>query len=242
LINTVKEFIVELRNARILITGGSLGIGKECAKLLVEQGAKVAITGRDKSRLSSAASLTGATPIQADVSIESDIDKTYAEFLEEFGGLDCLVNNAGIGVHKPLVEITSEEFEQVWRVNVLGPALMAQKAAQIFIKQNYGNIINISSTSGLRGYANGTIYVASKFALRGMSECWRAELRKHNVRIVTINPSEVTTAFGASSRTERPEEKNKLRSAEIAHTVKSVLEMDNRGFIQEVNVWATNPW
>lgn len=233
---------MDLKNSKILITGGSLGIGKATAALLANAGAKVGITGRDKARLHTTAQETGAFPIVADVSDPKDIDRTFSEFLEKFGGLDCLINNAGIGVHKPLLELTAEEIDKVWRVNVLGAMLMAQKAAQVFVKQKHGNIVNIASSSGLRGYETGTAYVASKFALRGMSECWRAELRKYNVRVILINPSEVTTAFGNPQRTERPEDAKKLRSVEIAQAIKSALEMDDRGFIPELSVWATNPW
>jgi len=134
------------------------------------------------------------------------------------------------------------DFHQVYAVNVFGAAMMGSKAAQIFKKQNYGNIVNIASTAALKGYAKGTIYSSSKFALRGMTQCWQADLRKNNVRVILVNPSEVTTAFGNPERKERAEEPKKLRSKEIAHTIVSALEMDNRGFIPEVTVWATNPF
>ncbi len=133
-------------------------------------------------------------------------------------------------------------FHNVYDVNVFGAALMASEAAKIFKKQKSGNIINIASTAGTKGFANGTVYSSSKFALRGMTQCWQAELRKYNVRVILVNPSEVTTAFGDDERKEKPEVKNKLRPLEIAHTIVSTLEMDDRGFIPEVTVWATNPF
>jgi 3-oxoacyl-[acyl-carrier protein] reductase len=86
------------------------------------------------------------------------------------------------------------------------------------------------------------VYASSKFALRGMTECWRDELRPFNIRVMLINPSEVTTAFGNPERKERAEEAKKLRATEIAYAIKAVLEMDNRGFIPELGVWATNPF
>ena len=75
-----------------------------------------------------------------------------------------------------------------------------------------------------------------------MTQCWQAELRPHNVRVILINPSEVTTAFAQENRIERPEKDNKLRGVEIAHATISALEMDDRGFIPELTVWATNPF
>ncbi len=233
---------MKLENSRIIVTGGSLGIGKETAKSLVEKGAKVIITGRDAGRLEQAASEIGAFPVVADVSDDDDNDKTIEQAKTQLGGLDCLVNNAGIGVTKPLLEASREDFRKIFEVNVYGAAMIAQRAAKIFVEQNHGTIVNIASTAALKGYENGSVYSASKFALRSMSECWRAELRKHNVRIIQVNPSLVTTAFGQTDRTERPEQENKLRSKEIAHTIISALEMDDRGFIPEVTVHATNPW
>jgi len=237
------ESIMQIKDSTFLITGGSLGIGKATAKLLIEKGGKVAITGRNKSRLEKSAKEIGAFPINADVAKLKDIQKTYDEFLKEFNKLDCLINNAGIGGNwNQIFDLDVEDFTNVYSVNVFGAALMAKHAANLFKKQNYGNIINISSTAGSKGFANGTVYASSKFALRGMTQCWQAELRKYNVRVMLVNPSEVITAFGNGEGIERKEVKNKLRGDEIAHSIVSALEMDDRGFIPEVTIWATNPF
>jgi 3-oxoacyl-[acyl-carrier protein] reductase len=234
---------MNIKDSTFLVTGGSAGIGKATAKLLVEKGGKAAITGRDKTKLDKVAKEIGAFPIHADVAVENDVHKTYELFLKEFGKLDCLVNNAGIGDSwNELTELDMKAFHRVYDVNVFGAALIASEAAKLFKKQKSGNIINIASTAGTKGFANGTVYASSKFALRGMTQCWQAELRKYNVRVILVNPSEVTTAFGDNDRNERPEVKNKLRPLEIAHTIVSTLEMDDRGFIPEVTVWATNPF
>jgi 3-oxoacyl-[acyl-carrier protein] reductase len=234
---------MKLNGSKILITGGSLGIGKATAKILVESGAEVIITGRDKSRLASAAEETGSIPFIADVAKSDDILKTYEFIREKWGRLDTLVNNAGIGSQfTHLTDVTEQDFLNVYQVNVIGAAMMAKYAAQMFKEQGNGNIINIASTAARKGYEKGTVYASSKFALRGMTECWQAELRKYNVRVILINPSEVTTAFGNPERIERNEKSNRLRSEEIAHTVKASLEMDDRGFIPELTVFATNPW
>jgi 3-oxoacyl-[acyl-carrier protein] reductase len=234
---------MNIKGSKILITGGSLGIGKAAAEILVQDGADVIITGRDQGRLEKAADETGAIPLVADVSQSAQVENTYKYIREKWGKLDCLVNNAGIGSRSTyLTEVAEEDFWNVYKVNVLGAAMMAKHAAILFKEQNYGNIINIASTAARKGYARGTVYASSKFALKGMTECWQAELRKHNVRVMLINPSEVTTAFGSIERIERPEQSNRLRSEEIAHSIKAVLEMDDRGFIPELTVFATNPW
>ncbi len=234
---------MKIENSVFLVTGGSLGIGKATAKLLVEKGGKVVITGRNQKRLEEAANQIGAFPICADVANEKDVLKTYEILIEKFGTLHCLVNNAGIGSKwSDIANVELDDFLKVYSVNVFGAALMAREAAKIFIKQNYGNIVNVSSTAGTKGFAYGTVYSSSKFALKGMTQCWQAELRKYNVRVILINPSEVTTAFNNPDGIERQEEPKKLRSIEIAHSIVSALEMDDRGFIPELTVWATNPF
>ena len=232
---------MNLRNAVALITGGSAGIGRAIAQSLASSGARVAITGRNKERLSEAARALGVFPIHADVSKEDDVERTYRELMAEFGGLDILVNNAGFGVLKSLVDTDRASFEAVFATNVTGAMLMAREAAKHFIQRQRGNIVNISSTAGLRGAPNGTTYYASKFALRGMTECWRAELRRYNIRVFLINPSEVLTNFASSAGLAQKKNATKLHSEEIAHIVKAVLEMDDRGFTPELSVFATNP-
>ncbi|HWX37884.1 MAG TPA: SDR family oxidoreductase, partial [Candidatus Sulfotelmatobacter sp.] len=204
-------------------------------------GARVAITGRDQNKLKKTAQEIGAHPIQADVAVEADVERTYREVMQQFGDLDILVNNAGWGVFKNLVDFDKKEFEAVFATNVTGAMLMAREAARHFVKRQRGNIVNIASTAALRGAPKGTAYYGSKFALRGMTECWRAELRQHNVRVFLVNPSEVLTNFYPTAGLSQKENQTKLRSEEIAHVVKTMLEMDDRGFIPEVSIFATNP-
>jgi 3-oxoacyl-[acyl-carrier protein] reductase len=233
---------MNLQNATAVITGGTRGIGYAIAEMLAGAGARVAITGRDERLLDQARTALRALAIQADVSREADVTRTLRTVLNEFGHLDILVNNAGIGIFKPLVEMDLASFERVFATNVMGAMLMGREAARHFVERNRGNIINISSTAGLRGGARGTAYYASKFALRGMTECWRAELRKHNVRVFLVNPSEVLTDFAATSGFEQEAENpTKLQGRDIAHIVKAILEMDDRGFTPELSVFATNP-
>ena len=232
---------MDLKNAVALITGGSVGIGHSIAQALHQAGARVAITARHQVRLEEAARTLDVFPIRADVSNEADVARTYQEVLAKFGDLDILVNNAGFGVFKSLVDFDRASFDAVFATNVTGAMLMARDAAKIFIKRNRGNIVNISSTAGLRGAANGTAYYASKFALRGMTECWRTELRKHNIRVMLVNPSEVLTNFASVAGFPQKANETKLRGEEIAHAVKTILAMDDRGFTPELSVFATNP-
>jgi 3-oxoacyl-[acyl-carrier protein] reductase len=232
---------MNLKNAVALVTGGSSGIGRAIAQMLAASGSRVAITGRNEERLQEAARELGVHDIHADVSVEADVERTYRELFQKFGDLDILVNNAGVGVFKNLVDMGREEFESVFATNVTGAMLMAREAARHFVKKQRGNIVNISSTAGLRGAPNGTAYYASKFALRGMTECWRGELRKYNVRVILVNPSEVLTNFFQTANLPQNVNETKLRGEEIAFAVKAALEMDDRGFMPELSVFATNP-
>jgi 3-oxoacyl-[acyl-carrier protein] reductase len=232
---------MKLQGATALVTGGSSGIGFSIAKTLIEAGTRVAITGRDEKRLYKAAEMLNAVPIRADVSNEADVQRTMREVLQAFDHLDILVNNAGFGVFKKLVDMDKASFEAVFATNVTGAMLMGREAARHFIQRNTGNIVNICSTASLRGAPNGTAYYSSKFALRGMTECWRGELRQYNIRVFLVNPSEVLTNFGAAAGFTQKENPTKLRGEDIAHMINAALEMDDRGFTPELTVFATNP-
>ncbi len=233
---------MKIDQAKILVTGGSLGIGKETARQLVEKGAKVVITGRNMKRLEVAAAEIGAIPCEFDMQDVNAIESNAQKCLALLGGLDAVINNAGTGYRRFLEDVELEDFQNIFMTNVFSLALLTKELVKTFVSQKYGNIVNIASTAALKGYPGGLVYSASKFALRGMTQCWQGELRKHNIRVSLINPSEVTTAFANPDRIERAEEGNKLDSRQIAHTIVSTLEMDDKGFIPEVTIWATNPF
>jgi len=219
---------MDLNTAKIIITGGSTGIGYETARQLISKGAKVVICSRNKSEIEKAAQEIGAIGLQADISKEDEVKALFKEASEKLGGLNVLINNAGIGYLAPLTETSEADFSRIWETNVKGAFLAGKEAANYFIAQN-------------EGFATGTAYCASKFAVSAMTECWRAELRKNNIRVMQVNPSEVVTPFGTKLGYEAQNVDSKLKPSEIAHTIVSMLEMDNVGFITDATVWATNP-
>jgi len=233
---------MQIQETRALITGGSEGIGRAIAAALAAKGAQVGIMGRHAETVNKAADELKVTAFIGDVGHEDDAIRVVKEFVEKMGGIDILVNNAGIGGGAELVDLDLETFETVFRTNVTGAMLMGREAARHFIKQDSGHLINISSTSGLRGGKGSTAYSGSKFALRGMTECWRAELRPHNVRVMLVNPSEVQTGFFAKLGRNQETSDKKLRPEEIASAIVGALEIDDRGFIPEFSVFATNPF
>ncbi|MEO8909627.1 MAG: SDR family oxidoreductase [Gemmatimonadaceae bacterium] len=233
---------MDLKNAAVLVTGGSCGIGLETARILRQRGSRVAVCARHKEMLESAAKEIDAFPIVGDVSKEDDVQRMVGEVVKEFSDYNVLINNAGFGSFAPLTELTAEEFFRVWQTNVLGAMLVARESARHFIGHSYGNIVNISSTAGQRGFANGSAYCASKFAVQALTECWRAELRQHNIRVMQVNPSEVLTGFGEEDSSQaKPANPSKLHTRDIAQLIVSMLEIDDRGFVTDSTIWATNP-
>jgi 3-oxoacyl-[acyl-carrier protein] reductase len=233
---------VDLTKAAALVTGGSCGIGFETAKLLRQRGARVAICARHENMLQAAAKEIGALPIVADVSQEDDVLRLIGAVVKEYADFNVLINNAGFGAFAPLVDLTAEEFFRVWQTNVLGVMMVARESAKHFVGRSYGNIVNISSTAGQRGFANGSAYCSTKFAVHALTECWRAELRQHNIRVMQVNPSEVLTSFGeGESSPAKPDNPTKLHAQDIAHLTVAMLEMEDRGFVTESTIWATNP-
>jgi 3-oxoacyl-[acyl-carrier protein] reductase len=231
---------MEFKNGRALVTGGSKGIGRSIAQALIAEGMQVAIMSRNREELEQAAEEIKALAVPGDVSREEDAKSAVARTVESFGGLDLLINNAGFGRFARLDDVASKDFREVLETNVLGVVHMTQEALPHFRKQGRGHIVNISSTAGLKGFQGGTIYVASKFALKGMTECWREELRRENIRVMLCNPSEVQTSFGGKDP--GPLNPKKLRGTEIADAVVGALRLDDRGFIPEFSVFATNPF
>lgn len=233
---------MNLENKRILITGASSGLGKAMAKVLISKGANVLITGRDADKVKDVANELGCWGLASSIASEDAILALFAAIDSTWGGIDILINNAGIGYFHPVEEVQWAHLEEIFHTNVFGAALAGREAAIRMKAQSSGHIINVASTAGSRGFKNGTVYAASKFALKGMTQCWMHELRPHNIRVTLLSPSAVPTAFNVESREEKDLKDGLLTPNELAHAVVSVLEMDNRGFIPELEVWATNPF
>jgi 3-oxoacyl-[acyl-carrier protein] reductase len=232
---------MKIESTRALVTGGGSGIGLAIATELARRGAKVAICGRDAQRLETAARASGALAIACDVSREDRVRLFVERATAELGGLDLAVNNAAIGAFAPLIDASAEDFEAVWRANTLGAFLVARECAKRFVAQKSGTLVNVGSTAARRGFAGGSAYCASKFALAGLTECWRAELRTSNVRVIQIDPSEVQTEFGSRHSQKGTVDPKKLVAQDVAQLLIALLELPDRAFPPSVELWATNP-
>ncbi|MGB0883970.1 MAG: SDR family oxidoreductase [Flavobacteriales bacterium] len=233
---------MKLSEVKALVTGATSGIGYEIASALKAEGASVIISGRNQEKLDKACQALDVLGLKADVRNEEEVEAMIQFAIQTWGSFNVLINNAGFGKFASLVETSVEDFQYQWEVNTKGLFMAGKAAAQHFIENKNGNIINIGSTVAKKGMASGSGYVASKFAVSGLTECWRAELRPHNIRVMQVNPSEVVTDFFEKAGFEQKDTEKKLKTSEIAHLVVAMLSMNSIGFIPEASVWATNPW
>ncbi len=233
---------MDLTTAKVLVTGGGTGIGRATAQACIARGARVVIAGRRADVLRRAAAEIGATPMIANVADEADVTRLVDDVIRELGDYNVLINNAGLGVFAPLVSVTAADMRRVWETNVLGATLVARQSARHFVSRRTGTIVNVASTSGQRASPNSSAYASTKYALTGLSEVWRAELRKDNIRVMQINPSEVITPFAeAAGRAPSTANPRKLHAEDIAQVVVDMLALPDRAFITGATVWATNP-
>lgn len=186
---------MELDGTTAFVTGASRGIGKHIAIAMGEAGANVALAARSDGIKETAARLPeeNVLPIRTDVSDESSISGSIERTVETFGGLDCLVNNAGVaGPTAPVEEIAKDDFERTLEVNLVGAFVAAKHAIPHLRTSARGSVINIGSISGKRPYTRRSPYSASKAGLIGFSRTLSHELAGDGVRVNTITPGPVT--------------------------------------------------
>lgn len=176
-----------------LVTGGNSGIGLAAAKRLVADGAYVFITGRRQTDLDAAVEQIGrsVTAIQGDVSNLADLDRLFATVKELKGRIDIIFANAGIAERAPLGEITEEQFDRVFGVNVKGALFAVQKALPLV--SDGASIILTSSVVGSKGFAGVTVYSATKAALRSFARTWTADLKNRKIRVNVVSPGPIDT-------------------------------------------------
>ena len=176
-----------------IITGGGSGIGEATAKVFSEAGATVVVTGRRPEPLERVAKEIGGHAITCDVSDKAQVRKMFAQALQITGQIDILLNNAGEpGPIAPVAEVDMEAWIQCMHINLVGAMYCLQEAAQIMGAQKSGSIINMSSLMGIQGYPMRSAYVASKFALIGVTETMARELGPLNVRVNALMPGAVS--------------------------------------------------
>jgi 3-oxoacyl-[acyl-carrier protein] reductase len=224
---------------RFLITGASQGIGAALVAAARSAGHTVVFTGRDEQRIAELAARAGARGIRADVAVSDDNARVVDECVAEMGGIDVLINNAGVPYTAEIGDLDLDRMRTLFDTNVFGMVDITNRVVPLMKAQGEGDIVNIASTSGTKGAKGGTAYGGSKWAVRGISQCWQAELRPHGIRVVSLCPSEVQTTWGGKVGRNNP---NKLYAADIAATIMVALAMPRRVLWPELAVFANNPW
>ena len=224
---------------RFLITGGSQGIGAWIVAHARKAGHQAVFTGRDRSRVDAVARETGAHGVAADVAIDGDNARVVQACMQEMGGIDVLINNAGVGYSADVGSIDMTAMRNLFGTNVFGMVDLTNRVVPLMKAQASGDIVNIASTSGTKGAKGATVYAGSKWAVRGITQCWQAELRPHGIRVMCILPSEVQTNWMGRTGRNNP---NKLFARDIAETIFAGLDMPRNVLWPELAVFANNPW
>ena len=228
-----------MSSRRFLITGGSQGIGAALVAHARQQGHQVVFTGRNQAQIDTVTRETGAVGVTADVSNDADNDRVVNHCVKQMGGIDVLINNAGVGYSAEIGSIDMNRMRSLFGTNVFGMVDLTNRVVPVMKGQASGDIVNIASTSGTKGAKGATVYAGSKWAVRGISQCWQAELRPHGIRVMCILPSEVQTNWMGRTGRNNP---NKLFAKDIAATIFASLDMPRNVLWPELAIFANNPW
>ncbi len=215
-----------LKNKVVLITGASAGIGRACARALAREGARLALTARRQERLEELAGEAKKVGAEAvfvvgDAREEETARKTVDRAMSTFGRIDILINNAGMGNYKNLVDTSADEYDEMMDSNVRSTFLFTRHVVPVMIQQREGLVLMLSSMAGVYGFAGEATYCATKFAQIGFAQGLDKELRPHGIKVGAICPGGVKTEFAiGKGRTEAGvEESGMLEAEDVAQAV-----------------------
>lgn len=232
--------MTELAGKVAVVTGSTRGIGRAIAESLWRAGVAVVVCGRDAAKAREVASSWAprALGIGCDVRERADCERLIRSAVDEFGGLDILINNAGIGIFAPVRELTPEQWRDVIGTNLDGMFYCTHAALPILVRAGESWIINIGSLAGKNAFPGGAAYNASKFGLIGFSEALMQEVRHDGVRVSYIMPGSVATDFSDGAR---GADDWKVQPEDIARIVMDLLATPARTLPSRVEVRPSRP-
>jgi 3-oxoacyl-[acyl-carrier protein] reductase len=235
---------VDYKGKVAVVTGGTKGIGRAVAEALAREGMSVCIGARNVDEVGQTVrELEGlgvsATGAACDVRVSEECDALIAHAVEELGGVDVLVNNAGIGLFKPVEETTPEEFRAVLETNLFGVFYCCRAVIPEMKRRGGGYVINISSLAGANPHPSMAAYNASKFALNGFSEALMQEVRHDKIKVSYVMPGSVNTEFGGGAVSD--ERAWQLQPEDVARVVIDLLRHDERSLPSRVEIRPSRP-
>ena len=236
---------IELSNKTAIVTGGTKGIGRAIAEALIKAGAQVAVTARNEDEIGTTVSdlkklgAGTAAGYVCDVRDYEQVKSVFSTIAKEFGGLDILINNAGVGIFGSVESMSVEDFRAVLETNVFGVFYCCHEAIPLMKQRGGGYIINVSSLAGANPHSEMAAYNASKFGLNGFSEALMQEVRHDGIKVSYIMPGSVNTEFGGD---EPSNEKSwQLQPDDIAQVVIDLLSYPDRALPSRIEIRPSRP-
>lgn len=229
-----------------LITGAGRGIGRATAIAFAKEGINLGLLGRTKENLEAVASELQTYGVKvsiatADVSNMESVNTAVEKIRGELGPIEILVNNAGISKFGKFLEVDPEDWAKIIQVNVMGVYYVTRAVLPDMMEKNAGDIINISSTAGQKGAPVTSAYSASKAAVIALSESLMLEVRKQNIRVVTLTPSTIATDMAIELNLTDGNPEKVMQPEDIADFMVAQLKMNPRILLKSAGLWSTNP-
>ncbi|TYP72156.1 3-ketoacyl-ACP reductase [Aquimarina intermedia] len=235
-----------LKGKKALITGAGKGIGKAIALALAKEGVHVALLSRTATDLENVAEEAKSYGVDtvlvtADVGSMDSVNMAAEKVLQAFNSIDILINNAGIGKFGNFMDLTTTEWEDIIKINLMGTYYVTRAFLPTMIEKKTGDILNVSSTAGVKGNAMTSAYSASKFGVLGLTESLMQEVRKHNIRVSALLPSTVATDMALDLNLTDGNPETAMQPEDIAELVLAQLKLNRRVMITNSSIWSTNP-
>jgi 3-oxoacyl-[acyl-carrier protein] reductase len=237
---------MELKGRNALVTGAGRGIGRAIATALAKEGVNVGLVARTGAELERLAATLGAFGVRtsvaaADVGVRAEAEAAVASIAAALGGVDILINNAGIAQFGTVTEMDPAAWERIIQVNVLGVYYVTRAVLPGMIARGGGEIVNVASTAGQKGSAKMSAYAASKAALLSFTESLMPEVRKQGVRVTALLPSTVNTDLAVSLGLPVGAEDRMMQPEDVAEATLAALRLPARVFVRDMSILTTNP-
>ena len=237
-----------LQGKTALVTGAGKGLGRTVALALAAEGVSVALLSRTASDLEKVAAEiknihanAKVAYAVADVADYQSVNEAITQLRNQIGPFDILINNAGMGKFGKFMDLEVSEWEAVIKTNLLGAYYVIHSVLPEMLERQTGDIVNVSSTAGLRGAALTSAYSASKFGVMGLSESLMQEVRKSNIRVFTMTPSTIATDMALNLNLTDGNPERVLQPEDFAELLIAHLKLNRRAFVKEAGLWSTNP-